>query len=322
MTSVELKPIPEMPGEHESVEKEVLALFRRELYIPILRITGIKSGLIKNSREDLIDAIAKGRIFFDRGAFLGKFNSTLSRELRALGAVWDRRRAGWIIPLSKLPVEVNDAIQSSEQNFKKSAGRIDEFLEGVVPEDLADRLHISDLFDRTLFRVEKSFQKTIAGITVAPHVTPEMQRKITDEYTLNMRKYVKDWTKDRIISLRKEVQKTVMRGTRYEDLAQAIERDYHVSAGKAKFLARQESNLVIAKYKEARYVAAGSPGYVWGCVVGSKLHPVRDSHKRLEGQTFQWDKPPITTEPGEPVRRNNPKEDFGCRCFARPIIVY
>ena len=52
-------------------------------------------------------------------------------------------------------------------------------------------------------------------------------------------------------------------------------------------------------------------------VVGSPNHPVREMHKALAGKVFSWDDPPITNEKGD---RNNPGQDYGCRCYARPIV--
>jgi SPP1 gp7 family putative phage head morphogenesis protein len=79
---------------------------------------------------------------------------------------------------------------------------------------------------------------------------------------------------------------------------------------------------MIAAYKKEKYTSAGVNKYKWRCVAGSPLHPVRPSHKALNGKIFSFDDPPITTMPGEPVRRNNPREDYGCRCHAVPIVEF
>ena len=87
----------------------------------------------------------------------------------------------------------------------------------------------------------------------------------------------------------------------------------------------------MAKYKETKYVAAGVPEYRWGCVKMPhqsspqaiyKPGDVRYSHGILEGKIFSWNNPPITTPPGEPERRNNPGQDYNCRCFAIPIVRF
>lgn len=101
-----------------------------------------------------------------------------------------------------------------------------------------------------------------------------------------------------------------------------IQDSYDVSANKAKLLALQETSLLMGKFKQVRYADSGVQEYRWGCVAGTKNHPVPPWHKALEGKIFRWDGPPITSKLGEPVHRSNSGEDFNCRCFARPIVRF
>ena len=80
-----------------------------------------------------------------------------------------------------------------------------------------------------------------------------------------------------------------------------------------------ENYLYVTKLKETIYTDAGVPKYKWGTVVGSPGHEVRHSHAILKGKIFRWDNPPVVNEKGD---RKNPGEDFGCRCFAIPIVEF
>jgi uncharacterized protein with gpF-like domain len=42
-------------------------------------------------------------------------------------------------------------------------------------------------------------------------------------------------------------------------------------------------------------------------------------HRALDGTIQDFKNPPITDKYGN---RNNPKEDFGCRCQAIPIVSF
>lgn len=44
---------------------------------------------------------------------------------------------------------------------------------------------------------------------------------------------------------------------------------------------------------------------------------VRDTHVALNGETFSWSDPPVTSETGE---RNHPGEDYSCRCVAVAVL--
>lgn len=322
MKTIELKPIRETKDDYDALEARIRELFRREIFLPLVRELKINPNILQNSRDDLLSAIQSGQISFSRGSFKGQFNSAISRELRKIGAKWDRTQGSWKVPASSLPIDVRAAISASESVFAQKLAKIDERLRKLLPEEIADRLKVSNIFDRALFKVEREFQASVAGITVAPKLSDEQRKRIADEYSNNMKLYIKDFSEKQITELRADVQKSVFTGNRYESLVDTIQKRYEVSANKAKFLARQETSLLMTKFKETRYADAGVKEYIWGCVVGSPKHPVRPAHKKLEGKIFRWDDPPITTEPGEPVRRNNPGQDFNCRCFARPIVRF
>jgi len=153
-------------------------------------------------------------------------------------------------------------------------------------------------------------------------LTAQERAKIAGDWANNMDLYIQKFTEEQIKKLRKDIQQQVFKGNRRETMVKKIQDSYKVTANKAKFLARQETSLLMAKFKESRYTSAGVTHYKWRCVAGSKLHPVRPSHKRLDGKTFTWQDPPITTEADEPVRRNNPGQDYNCRCTAIPIVRF
>lgn len=319
---LELRSIRIEASDFESIEAKIKELFKRQIYFPILREMRLPQNVLKNSVDDLLEAIRSGRITFSLGLFSGSFNASISKELRKLGAKWDSKGNAWKIYLSDLPIEVKHAISSSAYKFQEKLWSIDKKLAQILPDKIAGQLSVSKNFDSALWKVEKDFHASVKGITIAPQLNPVSVKKIADEWENNMRLWIKDFTAEEITRLRGDIKKAVFAGNRYESAIKSIQASYGVSAGKAKFLARQETNLLMTKFKEGRYKDAGVIYYKWGCVAGSKHHPVRASHKALEGKIFSWDNPPVTSGPGEPVRRNNPGEDFNCRCFARPVVKF
>lgn len=322
MKTIELKPIKESTEDFEAIEKKIKEVFRREVYLPAIRELNGPSKTLTNAREDLLEAIRTGRITFYRGTFSGRFNASISKELKSLGARWDRKTGTFKISQSLLPYEVRGNISASESRFQEKISKIDKQLAKILPEEIADKVKVEHMFDRTLWKTNKSLQESVKGITVAPDLTPEMRKRIAAEWQDNMKIWIKDFTQEEISKLRKDLQKSVFTGNRYETAAQSIKKSYGVTENKAKFLARQETALLMAKFKETRYQAAGIDQYKWQTVAGTKNHPVRPSHKILEGKIFRWDDPPITTPPGEAQRRNNPGQDYNCRCFAKPIVTF
>lgn len=322
--TVIIKPIKESVQDYEGIERALKSLFKRTIYFPLLHELDIKRSVLSNAESEsaLIEALQSGLIQFNRGTFSGRLNSSISKELRAIGAKWDRSTRTYKMPLRSLPLDVQQAVRAGLERFSAKLARIDQKLAQILPEEIAGSIKINHLFDKTLFKVERNFQKSVRGITIAPKLTERQKKQISDEYTLNLNKWINDFLPEHIVALRDDVKRSVLAGNRDESLRAILVKNYGVAENKAKFLARQETNLFMAKFKEARYKEIGSKEYTWGCVAGSPAHPVRKSHRALEGKTFFWDNPPITSEPGEPVRHNNPGEDYNCRCFARPLVRF
>lgn len=323
-TVVELKVIKETTEDFEEIEKRIKQLFKQEIYLPLLKEFGEPSTTLQNAddRDAVAKALKAGRLSFSRGKFSGKFTAETSKQLKQLGAKWDRTTASFKLPLFKVPTQLKLAISTSEAQFVEKMDRVDAKLRKILPEEFAGRLKTADLFDRTIFKTEKSFAQSVKRIGITPTLTATTRKKIAEEYAENIKLKVKDFTKEEVTKLRAQMQKSVFAGKRYESAISSIHKSFGVTASKAKFLARQESSLLITKFQESRYVDAGVNEYRWRCVTGTKAHPVRPAHKRLEGKIFRWDNPPITSEPGQPVRKNNPGQDYFCRCFARPRVRF
>ena len=326
---IELKPVFEEDKDYEDLERKIKLLFKRLIYLPLVKEFGVSSAILSNAKsQSLLDAIRFGRIQFYRGSFKGKFNASISKELKDLGAKWDRKTESFKLQQSQLPQDIVSAIQASETRFKQKIEALDKKIAQILPEEIADNLQVSNLFDSTLFKMDRDFQKTIKGITVAPKLTDDQRRRIADEWQNNLRVFIKDWTRKETVELREKIKSTVFAGNRYETVVKEIQKSYGVSANKAKFLARQETGLLVAKYKEVRYQDAGIKKFKWKCVSGTANHPVRDSHKICDNKIFYWDNPRELDKNGfvnpngvhKPGENKNPKEDYNCRCVAIPII--
>ncbi len=317
---LKLKPVDADVQDEERLAKEIEALLESEVYLPLLGIIGVKKRSIKNAKEDVISALRSGKIFYSRGKFRGKFDSTLTRELRSLGAEWDRRQEAWSIPISAIPVvmrvEIGLAVARTEEKTKKLLDALSKFDTAKISE----KLNADSIFDASLSKAEKKVKRSLGPLGITPTLTEEQKNLIIREYTANTQKDIKGWLDEELVALRAKITRLTLQGVRYENLIDALQQSYGVSREKATFWARQENNLMTAKFRESQMRDAGVMQYEWRTVAGSPNHPVRDSHKALDGKIFSWDDPPITTMPGKPQRRNHPGEDYNCRCIAVPVI--
>lgn len=304
------------------LEKEVFKIFFEVLYAPILALIKQAIGpawVKENSKQGklgLIQAIRAGKVQYTGKDFEGTFNATISKEIKEMGGTWDRHFKRWHISADKLPFDIKTAIAQAQMKDKDLNGRIEAYLD-----NLEDKLSqgetdydLKSYFGTMIEDLNKLFEAGIEDIAVAPELTPEMVENLRTGWSENMNLYIKNWTEESIKRLRKRVWNNALNGYRSKDLVKEIMHDYNVSANKAKFLARQETSLLMSKFREERYESAGIGRYRWSTAGDSR---VRSRHKELNGHIFSWDNPPIVDDLGH---RAHPGQDFNCRCVAIPII--
>lgn len=318
-------------AEFATLEQRIKDLLKEQIYLPLIYELGQKkSDLIANAIDDLIAAIKTGKITYYRGGWRGKFTAQISRELSKLGAKWDRKSSRWLLPESSLPIDVRHELKLSQSAWQSVTSRLNRQLQEMLPEQIAEKLNADKLFESALFKTDSKMRGNLKGMTVMPELTQKQRAEIASGYTNDMKRYIKDFASKEIKTLRHAVEKSAMLGTRHEGLVKDLQQSYGVSRNKAKFLARQETNLMMSKFEQVRYTGAGINEYDWSCVrmphdpspSHHTLGNVRYSHGILDGTRQQWNNPPITTNPGEPARRNHPGQDYNCRCKAKPVVKF
>lgn len=340
MKYIELRPIKTTEEEFSKVEALIKEVFRKKIFSPIIKILTLSERVLNAEENALFKALRDGKISYRDGRFSGKFTAQISKILQAYGATWDRSSQSF--KLGVLPSELRQQIEKGRISYETKMERISRLLSKINPETIAKNIRVTRFFEEALFKVDKDFRKSLTdvgvketkadlkekadSITIGPNLTEDQAAKIAVEWQNNLDLYIKRFTEEQIVSLRKTVQQSIFEGNRFESLISGIKKSYAVTEKKARFLARQETKLLMAKFKQAKYTAAGINEYRWYCVKRPHdtsphqhtLGNVRYYHAILENQVFRWDNPPLSNK--NPDRRNNPGEDYNCRCFARPLL--
>lgn len=318
-----MKMIPPLilrPKYYKQVEKTIKAVFYRRIYMPLLAEInkGEYGQLIENSAsvfEALIAAIAAGLIRFEDGAFIGIFSAAISRDLHEMGAKFDKAKGGFV--LESVPADVAIALALAKQRGEKKRERLLSAIDALKREAgfrKPEEEEFAREYARTAEEINTDFLRIAEKIAIPPKFTEAQKKIISEGYAKNLDKYVKGFTEKELSKLRQMVEESVISGQRAENIVGAIETSFGVAARKAKFLARQETSLLMSKMREARFKDVGITRYKWST---SHDERVREYHKRLDGEIFTWDDPPVTNPLGA---RNHPGEDFNCRCIAVPIL--
>lgn len=321
-----LSPLYLLPKYYEPIEQEIMKVFNSAIFKPIFLAINAEypHAEMRNAKDPLADAVAEGRIDYDgTGIFRGNFNAAISRQLKALGARYSILKQGWVLARDKVPVSVSIAKANADDSFLKLRKIVlktldDSTIDSVFAHHF-QHTYLQEKYEQAIEWMNDDFKKTVKAITIAPTLTPTQKKIIAEEWTDNLKLYIKDFATKETAALRDKVQKLAFAGQRSRNMIKLIQDNYGVTYNKAKFLARQETSLLLSKFREERYKDVGVRKYIWHTAGDSRVRhmpPDSSDHRVLDGKIFSFDSPP--TIPGT-NRKCNPGEDFNCRCVARPI---
>jgi SPP1 gp7 family putative phage head morphogenesis protein len=292
------------------VERDINQILWAAIYKPIFEILQNTALEFQNANDPLSHALQSGKIYYQDGKFIGKFNAAISKELRAMGAKF--KNGEWY--LATLPPQISMAVAGAGLKFEALSQKIIQALDSADYETLIADAKLSGTYAKVTDQMEAAFQKTVKSVSVAPKLTDDMKANIAEAWGENLEVYIKDWADNNVLELRQLVSQNTFAGQRTGNLTKIIQKNYGVSKNKAKFLARQETSLLMSKFREERYKSIGVLKYRWS---SSNDERVRDRHRELNGKIFEWTNPPISGANGE---RQHAGEPFGCRCVAVAIV--
>lgn len=299
-----------------NIEAEIIRIFAEAIYRPLLKTIKDPTGdVIINSGGALYDAILNGTVYWADGHFRGDFNSRITMDLRAIGAVYNAPSRSWSLVRELVPTDIRFAQAGADSRFDALRKGFLRTLADINIPSIDALSQAPNQYTDTINWMEEDFQKSVTAISIPVKLTEKQRQIIATEWGQNLDKYVKDWAAENILRLRDQVQDNAFAGRRSKDLIVMLKENYGVSQRKAKFLARQETSLLLSKFRETRYRDCGSSRYKWST---SHDERVRHDHKELNGKIYDWSLPPITNR--RTGQRNNPGEDFGCRCVAIAIF--
>jgi SPP1 gp7 family putative phage head morphogenesis protein len=251
------------------------------------------------------------------GFFIGDLNASLSKELRGIGAVYNKVKKAYKLEISNLPQTILMAASEGNMIAKGKLKKVEDFLHAIEGRKLTAP-ELEPFFGDTLTGLNKQFQSTtqkVTGKDLEIPLNPRFSDAMKEAYTQNLELYINKWHDEAVLRLRRKVAKNVEQGFRAENLIETIQSEKKVSYNKAKFLAKQETSLMVSKYRQIRYEDIGIKKYMWST---SRDVRVRHDHAELQGKIFRFDQPPVTDH--STMARNNPGEDYGCRCVAIPVL--
>lgn len=311
-----LSPIILRPGYWTPVEKEINRIFAELIYKPMLRVLNQPNPELHNAAPGpLVSAISEGTVWYEDAQFHGHFNSAITRDLIALGASYNKKAKTWSLPLNRIGPQISMAQAHADNRYDALRRGLLTTLADINVDSIMEYQRTEQVYGEAIEWMDDDFKRSVRAITIPPKLTDTQRSIIAKDWGQNLNKYIKDWVDENILNLREQIQEGVMGGARPASFEKMIIANYGVSKNKARFLARQETSLLMSKFHETRYHEVGIDEYRWST---AKDERVRTDHKHLDKKIFRFDSPPVTNE--KTGARNNPGEDFGCRCIAIPIV--
>lgn len=320
-----LKPIVVEDSWATELERVIKKFFATLIYDPLLET--IKDVLQENSVDSpLVRAIKSGRLTYRDGVFTGKFTSELSKIIKDLGGRWDLTKRGYRIPREVLSAsvlyEVDRYVATTRKLIDRVLGVIDTIPQNINRELRDARIRETADFSEQL--MSKKMRETVTkSIGVVPTTTKKEQEQLKDQYTESIGLTIRDVSQEKTEDLRKLVEEFVSSGRPRDELVKRIRSHLRVSNERAKFIARQETNLYTSKLKQIQYQSVGIEKYIWRSTGGkSGDGRTRKAHKALHGRLCRWDDPPLKAKDASSGKDSHPQEDFNCRCTASPVVEF
>jgi SPP1 gp7 family putative phage head morphogenesis protein len=141
-------------------------------------------------------------------------------------------------------------------------------------------------------------------------------QKAADEFTRENVALIKSIPTELFSKLEKELAKGIADGTRWEDLALIIEKDYGASVSRARLIARDQVSKFNGDLNRVRQQDLGISKFIWRTAGDERVRTNETAgegygHVERNGIEYEWSDPPEGETPGEPIN---------CRCYADPVL--
>lgn len=261
----------------------------------------------------------------------------VSDGLKSFGCVLNKTTGYWACASAQVPawalLEADSYASKARLNHEAVFQVIDDLEQNL--DHLVDEQNLEKASDHAVSEVTRGWKERAKALEIMPDLGPVGMASLSQQFArtrdipikspgkvgmvdavdLSTKKAIKVWGHEALERLRTQVEKNALQGYRAEGMAQRIRDEFGVSKSRADLIARQEVDNFMAAYHAATAADAGLSRYVWTCVRDSRT---RQAHKDLNGRIFSFANPPITDP--RTSARNNPGQDFRCRCRARILI--
>ena len=173
---------------------------------------------------------------------------------------------------------------------------------------------LGDIAKKVESITQEDFQKQLApvlGVTAMAIPTANELRKLFVNQNM---KLIKSLSENHVNQVEQIVLTGLRQGSHVRDLERSIKNQLGVTKQRAQLIARDQVSKYSGDLTKHNQTYAGIKQYRWET---SRDERVRQEHRVLDGQVFDWDNPPVSDRSGG---RYHPRQGYRCRCDAIPIV--
>lgn len=323
---------------NEHIEKKIANVisdfFYDNLYKGLMDIINVSNRVFNAKTTLLQEAIIRGDIYYQNGAFYSKrnkFSREIAKELERIGAKYSKWRKAYVISELKLNTEVLWAIQTEKARTDATVQALVEFLTVKYAElpKLSNEVFFGELVNKMFLDLQDRLYKNAHKHKI-DFITPRLDdfqlQEIYKNYVDNLDFWIKSFSEQETIKMRETILQMVLDGKTTPTIADYIQKRYGICKRKALFLARNENAIATTSYLKSKYKAEGFKYFRWH---DSHDERVRPHHRELGkkennkfgingSNIFELDNQPIINE--KTGQRGLPGEDYNCRCIMSAYV--
>lgn len=175
---------------------------------------------------------------------------------------------------------------------------------------------LGDIAKKIEHITQEDFQKQLApvlGVTALAIPSPNELRELFVHQNM---KLIQSLPQNLVDQVEQIVLTRLRQGTHVTNLERSIKDKLAITKQKAQLIARDQVSKYSGDLTKHHQTYAGIKKYTWQT---SRDERVREEHRALDGQVFDWDRPPVSDKSGG---RFHPRQGYRCRCDAIPVVDF
>lgn len=298
---IKIKDIKNKKIYENIIFKQLFSYLYEGIFKPLFEIIKYNPVKAQNDYNPITEALKSGSVIYTDEGFKAKykFTNTQAKEFERWGAKYNKWTKTYQIPYNNIP---NNVLVALSENQIKQQAQITA-VQNFIKELDANLPYMIDtmLFDTQVETILDDAGNTLKQNTkklnvIVPELNKSQKQAIARDYTNNMRFWIKEWASEHLIpEMRQRVQEAVLAGYRTDYVQKMLEKEFGIAKRKAKFLARNETTIMLAEYRKTEYQKMGINHFIWSTTMDGRE---RELHKELNGKVFRFDNPPVIDEKG------------------------